>query len=152
MTQEYDNEGRTIEKPPSGAGSVPDLLFEPAAQGSGGGAADLAREVINFPTDAAEFLGRTQVTEREIKNHLRIRAHKMSVTTGTVDMDQLQWNDYNLRVSLGRKGREEMVQVITGLRDMMMAPMVAGGCGFSNFMERGNSGGRDMQKNGVAAT
>ncbi len=77
------------------------------------GPANLVREMLTWSDDPAEFLPRTEVSEDEIRRHMRIMATQYAIYYGFTNVPALLRDKYGLRVSLGRKGREEAVRMIT---------------------------------------
>ena len=92
--------------------SAADLFITPGKMG-GQGDAELAREMMVFPTDAAEFLGRTEFSIESIKRKIRIFANNMMMDDWDIDSFQLLWLESNMMVSHDRRGRLEALQAIT---------------------------------------
>ena len=96
------------EEPGPGTPSQGDLLIENMR---GGG--ELAREILVFPEKPAEYLGRARLTQQERQMIGRLLTKWNLLLDGEMDIFGAMWYFLASTVSLGGKGREEAVAVLT---------------------------------------
>jgi hypothetical protein len=72
---------------------------------------NVPKELMHGSDRPEEYLARTEVSEDEIGNYVRVQGLMMAFTFGLVDLDHVFKSKFNLRMSLSRKSREETVEV-----------------------------------------
>lgn len=72
---------------------------------------NVPKELMHGSDKPEEYLARTEVDEEEIGNYVRVQGLMMAFTFGVVDLDHMFKGKFNLRMSKGRKSREETVEV-----------------------------------------
>ncbi len=105
-----DRGGDQEKGPPGGVAGIRDLLIEDER-----GGAEIAREIMEFPTEPAEYLGRTVYTEKEIKRNGRLLSKLSALKSGTSNITGVMWYHDGAKISLNREGRKEMVAVMNGV-------------------------------------
>ena len=83
--------------------------------GEGGGGFDPVRELLTGSSEAAEFLPRTRLTEKEIARDMRILGRRQRYRKGSTNVDDLIWYRLQAVISLDSRGRQEAVQMVVGL-------------------------------------